>query len=54
MEIAVLGMGLGKTAAVWSVWTAPDRSFMRRRMQRDSVIQFSCGMAPCVVAMEAC
>jgi transposase len=54
MEIAVLGIDLGKNSCSVVGLDGTGRVVMRRRMQRDSVIKFASGMAPCVVAMEAC
>ena len=54
MEIAVLGIDLGKNSCSVVGLDGTGQVVMRRRMQRDSVIKFASGMAPCVVAMEAC
>jgi transposase len=52
MEIAVLGIDLGKNSCSVVGLDGAGQVVMRRRMQRDSVIKFASGMAPCVVAME--
>jgi transposase len=54
MKIAVLGIDLGKTSCSVVGLDGTGHVVMRRRMHRDSVIKFASGMAPCVVAMEAC
>ena len=54
MEIAVLGIDLGKNSCSVVGLDGTGQVVMRRRMQRDSVIKLAAGMAPCVVAMEAC
>ena len=54
MEIAVLGIDLGKNSCSVVGLDGTGKVVMRRRMQRDSVIKFASTLAPCVVAMEAC
>ena len=54
MEIAVLGIDLGKNSCSVVGLDGTGRVVMRRRMQRDSVIKFASKLTPCVVAMEAC
>src|SRR6202008_2029735 len=54
MKIVVLGIDLGKTSCSVVGLDGTGHVVMRRRMHRDSVIKFASGMAPCVVAMEAC
>ena len=54
MEIAVLGIDLGKNSCSVVGLDGTGQVVMRRRMQRDSVIKLASSMAPCVVAMEAC
>jgi transposase len=54
MEIAVLGIDLGKNSCSVVGLDGAGQVVVRRRMQRDSVIKFAAGLAPCVVAMEAC
>ncbi len=54
MQIAVLGMDLGKTSCSLVGWSA-GRVVMRRWMHREKVVtRFAADLAPCVVAMEAC
>jgi transposase len=54
MNIAVLGIDLGKNSC--SVVSLDDtgKVIMRRRIHRDSVIKIASELPPCVVAMEAC
>jgi transposase len=54
MEVAVLGIDLGKNSCsvVGLDWTGAV--VMRRRLHRESVIKLASGLAPCVMAMEAC
>src|SRR6201999_2152264 len=54
MEIAVLGIDLGKNSCSVVGLDGTGRVVMRRRMQRESVIKFAAKRTPCVVAMEAC
>ena len=54
MEIAVLGIDLGKNSCSVVGLDGTGQVALRRRMQRDSVIKFASGLASCVVAMEAC
>jgi predicted butyrate kinase (DUF1464 family) len=49
MEIAVLGIDLGKNSCSVVGLDGTGQVVMRRRMQRDSVIKFASGLAPCVV-----
>jgi hypothetical protein len=54
MQIAVLGVDLGKNSCSVVVLDTAGRVVLRRRLHRDSVIKLAAGLAPCVVAMEAC
>ncbi len=54
MEIAVLGIDLGKNSCSVVGLDGVGRVIVRRRMQRESVIKLASGLAPCVTAMEAC
>jgi transposase len=54
MEIAVLGIDLGKNSCSVVGLDGTGRVVMRRRMQRDGVIKFASALTPCVMAMEAC
>jgi hypothetical protein len=46
MEIAVLGIDLGKNSCSVVGLDGTGQVVMRRRMQRDSVIKYTSGMAP--------
>lgn len=54
MQIAVLGIDLGKNSC--SIVGLDDRGtvVLRRRARRDGVIKLAAKLKPCVVAMEAC
>ena len=54
MQIAVLGIDLGKNSCSLVGLDSSGRVVLRRRLQRESVIRFAAGLPPCVVAMEAC
>src|SRR3954465_4112845 len=54
MEIAVLGIDLGKNSCSVVGLDSAGRVIVRRRLRRESVIKFAASLAPCVVAMEAC
>src|SRR3974390_3384609 len=54
MQIAVLGVDLGKNSC--SIVGLDDGGcvVLRRRMRREGVIKLAAKLKPCVVAMEAC
>lgn len=54
MQIAVLGIDLGKNSCSVVGLDAAGRVVVRRRMRRDSVIAFAAKLPACVAAMEAC
>ena len=54
MQIAVLGIDLGKNNCSVVGLDATGRVILRRRMQRDSVVKLAAGLPPCIMAMEAC
>ena len=54
MQIAVLGIDLGKNSCSVVGLDAAGRVVLRRRMHRDSVIKLAAGLSSCVMAMEAC
>jgi transposase len=54
MKVAVLGIDLGKNSCSVVGLDDTGKVIMRRRMHRDSVIKIASGLAPCVVAIEAC
>src|SRR5260370_2884890 len=54
MQIAVLGIDLGKNSCSVAGLDATGRIVLRRRMHRDSVIKLASRLPTCVMAMEAC
>src|ERR671939_925343 len=54
MQIAVLGIDLGKNSCSVVGLDSAGRVIVRRRLRRESVIKFAASLAPCIVAMEAC
>ena len=54
MQIAVLGIDLGKNSCSVVGLDASGRVVLRRRLQRDGVVKFAAGLPGCVMAMEAC
>jgi transposase len=54
MQIAVLGIDLGKNSCSVVGLDRTGKVVLRRRLQRESVIKLASGLASCVVAMEAC
>ena len=54
MQIAVLGIDLGKNSCSVAGLDASGRVILRRRMHRDSVIKMAARLPVCVMAMEAC
>ena len=54
MQIAVLGIDLGKNSCSVVGLDASGRVVLRRRLSREGVIKFAAGLPRCVVGMEAC
>lgn len=54
MQIAVLGIDLGKNSCSVVGLDGTGRVVIRRRMRRETVIAFAAGLPACAVAMEAC
>ena len=54
MEVAVLGIDLGKNSCSVVGLDAAGRVVLRRRVSRDGVVKLASGLPPCVMAMEAC
>jgi transposase len=54
MQIAILGIDLGKNSCSMAGLDEAGRVLLRRRVRRESVIKFVSGLPACVVAMEAC
>src|SRR4051794_16999708 len=54
MQIAVLGIDLGKNSCSVVGLDASGRVVLRRRLQREGVVKLAMGLQGCVMAMEAC
>lgn len=54
MQIAVLGIDLGKNSCSVVGLDGTGRVVLRRRMHRDGVARLAAGLPACVAAMEAC
>jgi transposase len=54
MQIAVIGIDLGKTLCSLAALDESGAVVKRRRLRRESIVRFSKGLAPCIIAMEAC
>lgn len=54
MQIAVVGIDLGKNSCSVAGLDGTGRVVLRRRLRRDGVIRFAAKLPSCVMAMEAC
>lgn len=54
MQVAVVGIDLGKNSCSVAGRDARGAVVLRRRMRRESVIKLATDLPPCVIAMEAC
>ncbi|HEX3991717.1 MAG TPA: IS110 family transposase [Acetobacteraceae bacterium] len=54
MQIAVLGIDLGKNSCSVVGLDASGRVILRRRLHRDGVVKLAAGLSSCIMAMEAC
>lgn len=54
MQIAVLGIDIGKNSCSVSGLDASGKIVLRRRLRRESVIKLAAGLPTCIVAMESC
>src|SRR5690349_3486354 len=54
MQIAIIGIDLGKNSCSVVALDGRGAVVKRRRMRRESIVALTKGIAPCVVAMEAC
>lgn len=54
MEIAVLGIDLGKNICSVVGLDASGRVVLRRRLLRESVVKLTAELPSCIMAMEAC
>ncbi len=54
MAIVIIGIDLGKNVCSIAGLDARGEVVVRRRLRRQSVLTFTAGLPPCVVAMDAC
>jgi transposase len=54
MDIAVLGIDLGKNSCSVVGLDGSGKVILRRRMQRKTILAVAANLSPCIVAMEAC
>ena len=54
VQIAVLGIDLGKNSCSVVGLDPAGRVVLRRRLHRDGVVKLAAGLSPCIAAMEAC
>src|SRR3712207_4102075 len=54
MQIAVLGIDLGKNSCSVVGLNATGHVVLKRRLRRDGVVKLTAGLPACIVAMEAC
>jgi transposase len=54
MDIAVLGLDLGKNSCSLVGLDRTGKVVLRRRMQRKTIVVLAAKLPPCIVAMEAC
>ncbi len=54
MQLSIIGIDLGKTSCSLVGLDAAGKVVVRRRMRRDTVVEFCTKYPACVVAMEAC
>lgn len=54
MDIAVLGIDLGKNSCSVVGLDSSGKVILRRRMQRKTIVTMTVKLSPCLIAMEAC
>ena len=54
MDIAVLGIDLGKNSCSVVGLDSSGKVILRRRMQRKTIVGLASKLSPCIIAMEAC
>src|SRR5690349_5181170 len=54
MDIAVLGIDLGKNSCSVVGLDGSGKVILRRRMQRKTIAALTSKLSPCIIAMEAC
>ena len=52
MDIAVLGIDLGKNCCSVVGLDGSGKVVLRRRMQRKTIVDLACKLPPCIIAME--
>ena len=54
MDVAVLGIDLGKNSCSVVGLDASGKAILQRRMQRKTIVSAAAELSPCIIAMEAC
>jgi len=54
MDIAILGIDLGKNSCSIVGLDGSGKVILRRRMQRKTIVTLAAKLSPCIIAMEAC
>src|SRR5215213_1225826 len=54
MQVAVLGIDLGKNSCSIVGLNGTGEVVLRRRMRRDTLVNLASSLPPCTIAMEAC
>ena len=54
MDIAVLGVDLGKNSCSVVGLDGTGKVILRRRMHRKTIVGLAAKLSPCIIAMEAC
>jgi transposase len=54
MQIAMLGIDLGKNSCSIVGLNGTGEVVLRRRMRRDTLVNLASSLPPCTIAMEAC
>ena len=54
MQVAVLGIDLGKNSCSIVGLNGTGEVVLRRRMRRDTLVTLTSSLPPCAIAMEAC
>jgi transposase len=54
MDIAVLGIDLGKNSCSIVGFDSSGKVVLRRRMHRKTMVNMAAKLSPCIIAMEAC
>jgi transposase len=54
MDVAVLGIDLGKNSCSVVGLDGSGKVVLRRRVQRKTIVGLAAKLSPCIIAMEAC